>query len=574
MVYQSDYEKYRGLRALILTRVSSETQAKKFGHAAQERGVRADITSPLMQQVVDVIHDTYTGLEYQYREALDRILHMAEQKEFDVLCMDVLDRGLGRKAVAREMYRMQLRDFGIHILTTEPSDHSDDDSFEGLAARIRKGLKAEEEILDMVHRTTNGRRQKALGNPDEKILPQVVGNGYRCYGYKHVRDNKGTIIGYELNLDIIHVDKDDVKWTEVMVVRFIFESAADGVSCEQIAAILNEKGIPTQYVSDVIRRKGMREDSRWQRSTISHKLKDTIYYGEYRYGKTVSERVPGRKRPIQKPVPPEEHIIVPVPAIVTKELWEKANRRVTSNKQLATRNNKQSKESLVRGGFARCAYCGRSLVSMPKSRARVSGELWIAYYYECQSRPHLKDGKCPGCSISVELLDNAVKEFIKKLLHNLSKVDKEIKRLLAENPMSKRRQQTIENLNQILSEQETLRANLSKEMRKKDLSEQTVAVLGRDLKELEQQERDARKELATQQQGQQKRDDLARRIAEFHKQCQEWREKLDTPEFTPDFHFYREAVIFLGIHVKVWKPDVEPRYEIYTCPPSIVELLS
>src|SRR5258707_750468 len=522
MVYQPEHEKYRGLRALILTRVSTAPQAKKFSHAAQERNAREDIVEPNMLHVIDVIRDTYTGLEYQYRETLDRILHMAEQGEFDVLCMDVLDRGLGRKAVARELYRMQLRDFGIHILTTEPSDHSDDDSFEGQAARIHKGLKAEEEILDLVRRTKNGKRQKALGNPEEKIPPQMVGNGIRLYGYKYVRNDKGTIIGYELNYDVILTEPDDTKWTEVKVVRFIFESAADGVSCRQIAAILNEKGIPTAFAGRGIQRKGMKEEPRWQRATISNKLDNTTYYGEYRYGQTVPVRESGRKRPIMKRVPPEEHIIVTVPAIVTKELWERANRRVSINKPTATRNNKHSKGCLLRGGFARCAYCGQALHVVSSSHRLVSGEhsQYTSFVYQC-SRPNLKDGRCQGCTISIGLLDNVVKEYIKELLRNPSKIDKKIKELLAKNPVNKRQQQKIEKLNQILSEQEALRANLSKEMKKKDLSEITVARLGRDLKELEQQEQDARKDLAIQQQVQQKRGDLARRIAEFHKQCQE-----------------------------------------------------
>ncbi|HEY1352106.1 MAG TPA: recombinase family protein [Ktedonobacteraceae bacterium] len=277
MVYQPEYEKYRGLRTLILTRVSGQAQAKKFGHPAQERKVREDITSPLMQHVIDVIHCTYTGLEYQYNEALDRILRMAENHEFDVLGMEVLDRGLGRKSVAREMYRMQLRDLGIHILTTEPSDHSDDDSFEGLAARLRKGLKAEEEILDMVRRTTNGRREKALGNPDEGIPPQVVGTGIPHYGYKHVRNNKGTCIGYELNHDVIYVDGDGVQWTEVKIVIFIFESVADGVSLTRIAAILNEKGIPTAFASKGVKFKHLKEEPRWQRANVGRLMRDTAY---------------------------------------------------------------------------------------------------------------------------------------------------------------------------------------------------------------------------------------------------------------------------------------------------------
>jgi hypothetical protein len=295
-----------------------------------------------------------------------------------------------------------------------------------------------------------------------------------------------------------------------------------------------------------------------------------------RRNQTVQTWEPGRKKPVRKPVPPEKHIIVPVPEIVTKELWEKANRRVSMNKPTATRNNKNSKDCLLRGGFVQCAYCGNALHSIPHAHILLSGEksLSVRFSYQCR-RPYLKDGKCPGCSISSQVLDNAAKEYINNLIRNPSKIDGEVKRLLAQNPINKRQQQTTEKLNQIMSEQEALRANLSKEMKKKDLSEITVARLGRDLKELEQQEQEARKELATQQQGQQKRDDLARRIAEFHKQCQEWREKLDTPDFTPDLHCYQEAVIFLGIRAKVWKKyEHEPQYEIFTRPPAIVKTLS
>ncbi len=489
--------------------------------------------------------------------------------------MDVLDRGLGRKAVARELYRMQLRDFGIHILTTEPSDHSDDDSFEGQATRLRKGLKAEEEVLDMIRRSKNGRRQKALGNPDEKILPQVVGNGTRRYGYKFIRDNRGTVIGYELNYDIIHTEPDGTEWTEVKVVRFVFESVANGVSLRKLTEILNEKGIPTPYVTKGLRTKNMTENPRWQHRGLSGIIKDTTYYGELHYGKTKNGQASGRKRLLRQKTLPEEQIIVPVSAIVTRELWEKANIRVPINKPIATRNNKYSIDCLLRGGFVRCAYCGYALNPRPKPYTRISGELWANFYYECRRIIYLKDGKCPGCLIPVDFLDNVVIEYVKKLLRDSSKVDKEIKRLLTKNPIDKRQQQKIEKLNQILSEQETLRANLSREMKKKDLSEKTVALLGRDLADLERQEQEARKDLATQQQAQQKRNDLALRITEFHKQCQEWREELATLELIPDLHrFYQEAVIFFGITVKVWrKYDKEPYYEIYTRPPAIVELL-
>ncbi|HEY1352108.1 MAG TPA: hypothetical protein VGF67_21010 [Ktedonobacteraceae bacterium] len=177
-------------------------------------------------------------------------------------------------------------------------------------------------------------------------------------------------------------------------------------------------------------------------------------------------------------------------------------------------------------------------------------------------------------SISVDALDADVAIYIKELIRYPAEVDTAIQELLKTNPLRKRQQKALKDLNKILAEQATLRANLSREMRKKDLSEQTIAILGKDLIELEQQEHEAREHLANQEQVQQQYEDLDRRIAEFHQQCQEWREKLDTPEFQPDFHFYHEAVIFFGISVKVWKAGSEPRYEIRTRPPAIVELLS
>src|SRR5215471_5820494 len=71
------YGKYRGSRALLFTRVSTGSQS----HDAQERVVRENLIDLLNLQLDEerhVKHDTYTGLDYRYREALDDILRMAE----------------------------------------------------------------------------------------------------------------------------------------------------------------------------------------------------------------------------------------------------------------------------------------------------------------------------------------------------------------------------------------------------------------------------------------------------------------------------------------------------------------
>src|SRR5260370_16969895 len=95
---------YRGLRALILTRVSTAKQEEKYSHAAQERQVREKLIVPLGLRITDeerhIIHDTYTGLKYRYREALEHILQMSHPAQFDLLSMDILNRDFGRKVLS------------------------------------------------------------------------------------------------------------------------------------------------------------------------------------------------------------------------------------------------------------------------------------------------------------------------------------------------------------------------------------------------------------------------------------------------------------------------------------------
>jgi Recombinase/Recombinase zinc beta ribbon domain len=260
----------------------------------------------------------------------------------------------------------------------------------------------------------------------------------------------------------------------------------------------------------------MREDSVWQRNTISQILKNTAYYGEYRQFKTVTVgRRPGSNRPIKQKTPEDKQIIVLIPAIITKDLFEKANKRNAQNKIVARRNYQGSKDCLLRGGFAKCASCGQTLY-VRHSYPEASAEASPYYYYDC-GHPQLKGGgKCPGASYSVDALDSYVAEYIRELICDPSVVDKKIQQLQAENPTQKQQQRKLKNLNAILREQETFRNNLAAEMRKKTFSERTVAFLNTQLTMLEQQEEEARRDLADEQRVQKQQEDLDRRIAEFH----------------------------------------------------------
>jgi site-specific DNA recombinase len=572
-----DYEKYRGMRALLLTRVSTGSQS----HDAQERVIRELLIEAFQLRLNEerhVIHDTYTGLDYRYREALDDILNMAERREFDVLCLDVLDRGLGRKGVSREIFRAQLRDLGIHILTTEPSDHSDDDSLEGQLMRLLKGYKAEEEVNDLVRRARNGKRHKALGDPDKNVPGAIIGNGDRLYGYKFVENDKGKRVNFTPNLDVIFVEADGTEWTEVGVVVFIFESAANGASLRSIGKLLDVKGIPTPHVTKgkKIRRDRMtRKVSAWYHATILRIIRNTAYYGEYvQFQEACIGRQPGRKTVSRRATTQDEQVIIPIPAIITKELYEKANRRIQFNKQLATRNNKRSQELLLRGGFARCAYCGYALQTWSHVHRRVTGEKVTHMYYQC-AKPTIDIGqRCGGCCIPAKVLDSEVTDYIFALIHDPSELDKKIEDFKKNSSVKKQKERKLANITDIRKQQTALRNNLTELLKQEVVDIPTRNHINGQLQILAKQEEEALQEFADEQAFQEKYNKLEQRVAKFHRQCEEWRNQLDNPEFTPTFDFKREALLFLGVTVTVWRAGTEPRFVPHSDPPEIMELLS
>ncbi len=571
---------YQGLRAVLLTRVSTPQQEEMYGHTWQELQIREQLIEPLKLRLNEerhIIRDTYSGLDYRYREALDKILLMAERGEFDVLCMEVLDRGLGRKALAREIYRMQLKELGIRILTTDPSDHADDDSLEGLVMRFMRGYKAEEEVKDFVRRSRGGKRAKATGNKEKGIPPRIVGTGHRIYGYTYVLNEKGKRVGFTLNTDVILVEADGTEWTEVKVVVFIFESVAKGLSHRAIAHILNEKGIPTPYVAKGLKRKGMVGTPEWLLSTINKILNQSAYWGECRFFRTVSlfgEKAPGKKETLRRKTSMSEQISVSVPAIISRELADEAKARAKRNKDVSTRNNHQPQQALLRAGLIKCGYCGGNLTAHRHFITLSNGGSSLHIDYQCQ-RAHFASKRCEGCQIAASQVDVAAWECALAIIKDPGELDRRVEALLADESFqaSEQRQKGLKALTEIRRKQTNFRKQLSDLIQEGVLDKGTREYLNGQLQMLVKQEEDAKKELADEEAIQKRYNKLEQKLLEFHQRCAEWREKLDDPQFIPPYDFKRDACEFFGITVIAYRKGHEPRFEIYPDPPSIVSLL-
>ena len=568
---------YRGKRALMFLRVSSPRQEERYGLPAQEKEVREKLIKPLglvLDEEKNIIRDTHTGLEFRQHDALNAILAMAKRREFDVVVMDVLDR-LGRRGLERELYRMQLREYGVRILTTDPNDHADDDSLVGEMVRIIKGYQAEEELNNTRRRSMHGKRVKAEGEEAKGTAPSIIGNSHRMYGYKYVLDDKGKRIGFTLNHDVVRVDTDGTEWTEVAVVLFIFEAAAKGTTLYMVAKALNEKGIPTPYASKAITAKNTGKNPVWQSSTISRIIWNSGYFGEARFfKKVVLKRVPGRKHSPRRKTAPHEQVVVPIPAIVTKELAEAAQATAQRNKKHAARNNSNPEEFLLRAGLVRCGYCNGAMYGNRHQYDNLTTGATKHYtLYSCAKQAALLE-QCKGCSILTTTVDDAAWEKAVEIIRNPALVDARANALRSPDPTADRRRHITGKLAEIRRMQKNLEENLATLMKQNKLVQRTADFLTGQLSDLARQEQEYTNTLAQEEDEQAKWQRVQEKLVELHQVCAEMRENLDNPEYSLTYARKRELLEFFGITVIVFRQDHEPRYEVRSDPPSIVPLLS
>jgi site-specific DNA recombinase len=170
----------------------------------------------------------------------------------------------------------------------------------------------------------------------------------RCYGFKRV-DSSGSEL---------HARKDThyaIVESEAEIVVYIYmQIAFQKKTLRQLA-----RELPT--IAKPLRATYLQ----WSETTIRGIIRNPVYKGEFaarRWEVTkVLEHTKEGVKAIQRRVerPKDEWIIVPVPPIVSAELWERANRALAKNKETSARNGKRS---YLLTGLVKCAKCGLSYV--------------------------------------------------------------------------------------------------------------------------------------------------------------------------------------------------------------------
>lgn len=303
------------------------------------------------------IDEGLSGASVCKREAFQRMITDAEDGKFNLILTKEISR-FARNTLDSIHYTRKLLSSGVGVLFENDNINTFDGDSE-LRLTIMASI-AQDELRRLSSRITFG-HQRAI--KEGKVL-----GCSRLYGYDYV--NKRLRIN----------DK------EAKVLRELYKLyATNEYSSKQIAQIFWDKG----YRS--------RSDTRIASSVLCKLISNPRYKGYYVAGKTKSvdifSRIDGKRN---KAIPQEEWVMYRdesgevSPAIVSEELWEKANAVLRRRSQAVKRKTGTYNHANLMTGKLLCTHCGTTY----HNRKDKSGERWI-----CSSKITKGASSCPSFRI-------------------------------------------------------------------------------------------------------------------------------------------------------------------------------
>ncbi|MCG3204361.1 MAG: hypothetical protein KCHDKBKB_01076 [Elusimicrobia bacterium] len=372
------------VKVAIYARVSSERQEREDTIASQIAQLKACAEKNGYKITADFIDNGYSG-ELLARPALDKLRDDAGKGIFTRVLINSPDR-LARRYLYQEIVMEDLRNHGVQVefLNRKIAETDEDRLLLGI-----QGLFSEYEKAKIRERVRRGRMHKAYSG-------FVVG-GCAPYGYKYLPRVAGQMGRYE-------IDKEQAR-----VVKIIFDAVANkGLSLHKVQRYLAEKQIKPPG------RWGERQF--WGRSTLNKIIRNTSYYGTTYYNKNIpveptfrkSTKYRRMKRTSNRLRPKNEWVPITIPAILDKELFDRAQRQVNANIALSGRNCRH--EYLLRG-LIRCGNCNSPYLGCPCHGV---------YYYRCiqRQRAYPLPRSCFMPQIKADRLDELIWKTIMAALNN------------------------------------------------------------------------------------------------------------------------------------------------------------
>jgi len=344
------------LRAVIYARYSSENQSEN-SIEGQLRECKAFAENKGIT-VVGTFIDRALSAKTAERPDFQKMIRDSAKGVFDVIIVWKLDR-FARNRYDSAHYKSILRKNGVKVIS---ATEAISDGAEGiLLESMLEGL-AEYYSAELAVKVSRGLTENAL----------------------KTRHN-GGIIPYGLMVNDEQQYQPDP--LTAPVVREIFERYANGESVVVIRENLSARGIKTKTGG-----------SQLNFNSIRNMLQNRKYLGEYRYGETVV---------------PDAY-----PAVVTQELFDRAQERLERNKR-APAAAKAKVDYLLTTKL----YCGRCATFMV-GESGTSKTLKIYNYYKCLSNKRKR-----GCEQKKAVKKDWIEQLVVQDTVNIVLQDKEIERI-------------------------------------------------------------------------------------------------------------------------------------------------
>jgi len=405
--------------AAIYARVSSEQQREEHTIASQTAALIEFAKSHNLEVPRGWVFEDegYSGATLE-RPGLERVRDLAAAGQIEAVLAYAPDR-LSRKYAYQILLIEELARNGVEMLfvKTPPSATAEDQ----LLVQFQ-GMIAEYERAQILERSRRGKRHRAQAG-EISVLSGAP------YGYRYIRKTEDAPASYAV------IDE------QAEVVRQVYELYTDaGLSIGAITRRLNVEGIPTR-----------KRRARWERSTVWAMLRNSAYRGVAYFGKTRTVPRSRITRPLRlrggtasrnsanQERPQKDWIGIPVPALVSEELFARAQELLQENK---VRSRRRTITPSVVQGLVSCHKCGYAL-----SRTSTRSSARVIHYYRCIGSDgwrRLGGPLCDNRPVRQDLLDQIVWDEVIRLIEDPTMIQQELDRRLAaarsSDPMKQREQ--------------------------------------------------------------------------------------------------------------------------------------
>lgn len=395
------------VQVAIYARVSSEQQSDAKTIESQVHELRARIKAEGLSLPVEheFLDDGYSGATL-IRPGLEQLRDVIAAGGIDRLyvhCPDRLARNYAHQVLLVEEFVQA--GVEVHFLNREVGQTPEDQ----LLLQVQ-GMISEYERAKMMERSRRGKRHAAQ-------MGTVSVLSGAPYGYRYVSKHDAT---GEARFDLI--------LEEARVVRQVFTWVGqDRCSIGEVCRRLNAAQEHTRTGKTV-----------WDRATVWDMLKNPAYKGMAAFGKTRVEPLrprlrAQRGRPLQprravsiQDLPREQWMSIPVPAIVSEDLFETVQEQLQENQQRARIGQRGARYLLQ--GLLVCGCCGYAYYGKPISPSARKGHPRNYAYYRCVGSDAYRFGGVRVCwnkQLRTDLVDEAVWNEVCKLLEDPTRIEQE-----------------------------------------------------------------------------------------------------------------------------------------------------